>query len=160
MSVTIVGHVLPPCTVPASRITLRFPDFLGVSRGGGMVTFLDTGYLKVEHTKTERNVLGYVKHPFIVGLNMAFQTRDKLFFVLDYCAGGELFFHLVSVHHREHTAFCRSCVYICDGSWTSLCLCGGFPSTTGGLNVIESSASASHLGSLQASVDFINGSVD
>ena len=51
---------------------------------------------QVEHTKTERNVLGYVKHPFIVGLNMAFQTRDKLFFVLDYCAGGELFFHLVS----------------------------------------------------------------
>ncbi|CAM9295987.1 unnamed protein product [Sphacelaria rigidula] len=49
---------------------------------------------QVEHTKTERNVLGYVKHPFIVGLNMAFQTRDKLFFVLDYCAGGELFFHL------------------------------------------------------------------
>mmetsp|Transcript_9799 Transcript_9799/g.21211 ORF Transcript_9799/g.21211 Transcript_9799/m.21211 type:complete len:656 (-) Transcript_9799:1629-3596(-) len=49
---------------------------------------------QVEHTKTERSVLGYVKHPFIVGLNMAFQTKDKLFFVLDYCAGGELFFHL------------------------------------------------------------------
>lgn len=25
---------------------------------------------------------------------MAFQTKDKLYFVLDYCAGGELFFHL------------------------------------------------------------------
>lgn len=49
---------------------------------------------QVEHTRTERNVLGYIKHPFIVGLNMAFQTKDKLFFVLDYCAGGELFFHL------------------------------------------------------------------
>eukprot|EP00968_Pinguiococcus_pyrenoidosus_P023831 scaffold4058_cov257-Pinguiococcus_pyrenoidosus.AAC.11 len=49
---------------------------------------------QVEHTKTERSVLGYIRHPFIVGLNMAFQTRDKLFFVLDYCAGGELFFHL------------------------------------------------------------------
>jgi serine/threonine protein kinase len=49
---------------------------------------------QVEHTKTERNVLGYIKHPFIVGLNFAFQTRDKLYFVLDYCAGGELFFHL------------------------------------------------------------------
>eukprot|EP00612_Vaucheria_litorea_P005713 CAMPEP_0171460982 /NCGR_PEP_ID=MMETSP0945-20130129/5626_1 /TAXON_ID=109269 /ORGANISM="Vaucheria litorea, Strain CCMP2940" /LENGTH=526 /DNA_ID=CAMNT_0011987265 /DNA_START=456 /DNA_END=2036 /DNA_ORIENTATION=- len=49
---------------------------------------------QVEHTKTERNVLGYIRHPFIVGLNMAFQTTDKLFFVLDYCAGGELFFHL------------------------------------------------------------------
>merc|ERR1740117_2122988 len=49
---------------------------------------------QVEHTKTERSVLGYVKHPFIVGMNMAFQSRHKLYFVLDYCAGGELFFHL------------------------------------------------------------------
>lgn len=52
---------------------------------------------QVEHTKTERSVLGYVHHPFIVGLTMAFQTSDKLFFVLDYCAGGELFFHLGKV---------------------------------------------------------------
>jgi len=49
---------------------------------------------QVEHTKTERSVLGYVHHPYVVGLTMAFQTHDKLFFVLDYCAGGELFFHL------------------------------------------------------------------
>jgi len=52
---------------------------------------------QVEHTKTERSVLGYVNHPFIVGLNMAFQSKDKLYFVLDYCAGGELFFHLSKV---------------------------------------------------------------
>lgn len=49
---------------------------------------------QVAHTKTERNVLGRIDHPFIVGLNFAFQTKDKLYFVLDYCAGGELFFHL------------------------------------------------------------------
>eukprot|EP00455_Lapot_gusevi_P020628 TRINITY_DN21838_c0_g2_i1.p1 TRINITY_DN21838_c0_g2~~TRINITY_DN21838_c0_g2_i1.p1 ORF type:complete len:418 (+),score=72.88 TRINITY_DN21838_c0_g2_i1:49-1302(+) len=49
---------------------------------------------QVEHTKTERNVLEYVRHPFIVALRYAFQTRNKLYFVLDYCAGGELFFHL------------------------------------------------------------------
>ncbi|ETV99014.1 AGC protein kinase [Aphanomyces invadans] len=52
---------------------------------------------QVEHTRTERHVLGYVRHPFIVGLNYAFQTVDKLYFVLDYCAGGELFFHLGKV---------------------------------------------------------------
>lgn len=45
---------------------------------------------QVEHTKTERNVLGYVKHPFIVRMNMAFQSNDKLYFVLDYCAGGKI----------------------------------------------------------------------
>ena len=49
---------------------------------------------QVEHTKTERSVLAYVRHPFVVGLHSAFQTAEKLFFVLDYCAGGELFCHL------------------------------------------------------------------
>lgn len=49
---------------------------------------------QVQHTLTERSVLGYVRHPYIVGLNMAFQTKDKLYFVLDYCSGGELFYHL------------------------------------------------------------------
>jgi hypothetical protein len=39
---------------------------------------------QVEHTKTERNVLSRIVHPFIVGLNYAFQTQEKLYFVLDY----------------------------------------------------------------------------
>ncbi|KAK8806980.1 hypothetical protein WA158_003739 [Blastocystis sp. Blastoise] len=49
---------------------------------------------QIEHTKTERNILGKVSHPFIVNLNYAFQTRDKLYFILDFCSGGELFYHL------------------------------------------------------------------
>lgn len=49
---------------------------------------------QVEHTKTERNVLEAVSHPFIVTLRWAFQTPKKLYFVLEYCPGGELFFHL------------------------------------------------------------------
>merc|ERR1719217_1377569 len=49
---------------------------------------------QVEHTKTERNVLETVSHPFIVNLVYAFQTPKKLYFVLEYCPGGELFFHL------------------------------------------------------------------
>ncbi|KAG5180123.1 putative protein kinase [Tribonema minus] len=49
---------------------------------------------QVEHTRTERHVLGRIKHPFIVGMHYAWTTRAKVYFVLDYCAGGELFFHL------------------------------------------------------------------
>lgn len=49
---------------------------------------------QVEHTNTERRVLGSINHPFIVRLYYAFQTREKLYFVLDYASGGELFFHL------------------------------------------------------------------
>ncbi|RAW22626.1 hypothetical protein PC110_g20933 [Phytophthora cactorum] len=49
---------------------------------------------QVEHTRTERRVLASVSHPFVVCLHYAFQTKDKLYFVLDYCPGGDLFFHL------------------------------------------------------------------
>jgi len=49
---------------------------------------------QVEHTQTERTVLESAKHPFIVDLMYAFQTPKKLYFVLEYCQGGELFFHL------------------------------------------------------------------
>jgi len=47
-----------------------------------------------EHTASERHVLETVSHPFIVNLHWAFQTPTKLYMVLEYCAGGELFFHL------------------------------------------------------------------
>jgi len=40
-----------------------------------------------------------MNHPFIMKLHFAFQNVDKLFLVLDYCAGGEIFFHL-SRHRR------------------------------------------------------------
>jgi serine/threonine protein kinase len=49
---------------------------------------------QVEHTKTERRVLGYVKHPYIVRLHFAFQSKKRLYLVMNYCPGGELFFHL------------------------------------------------------------------
>jgi len=49
---------------------------------------------QVEHTKTERRVLGGTSHPFVNSLHCAFQTSGKLYLVLNYCAGGELFFHL------------------------------------------------------------------
>jgi len=49
---------------------------------------------QVEHTQAERRVLESMEHPFIVNLAYAFQTPTKLYLVLEYCAGGELFFHL------------------------------------------------------------------
>jgi serine/threonine protein kinase len=46
------------------------------------------------HTITERTVLATVPHPFIPKLHYAFQTIHKLYMVLDYANGGELFTHL------------------------------------------------------------------
>lgn len=50
---------------------------------------------EAKHVMAERNVLLVnVNHPFLVSLHYSFQTMDKLYFVLDFLNGGELFFHL------------------------------------------------------------------
>ncbi|CAD8166179.1 unnamed protein product [Paramecium octaurelia] len=46
------------------------------------------------HTQNERAILENVKNPFIVQLHYAFQTRTKLYLIMDFLIGGELFFHL------------------------------------------------------------------
>jgi len=46
------------------------------------------------HTLAEKRILQGLVHPFLVNLIYAFQTKDQLFFVMDYIDGGELFFHL------------------------------------------------------------------
>lgn len=46
------------------------------------------------HTKAERNILEAVKNPFIVDLIYAFQTGGKLYLILEYLCGGELFMQL------------------------------------------------------------------
>jgi serine/threonine-protein kinase Psk1 len=49
----------------------------------------------VEQTKTERQILESVnRHPFIVNLYYAFQDQEKLYLILEYGQGGELFTHL------------------------------------------------------------------
>jgi len=47
----------------------------------------------VERIVTEKRILSKLSHPFVVSLHWAFQTDGHLFMVLDYCAGGELFYH-------------------------------------------------------------------
>jgi serine/threonine protein kinase len=49
---------------------------------------------QVEHTKSERDILFEVRHPYIVRLRYAFQSDDKLYLVTDYYNGGTLFYHL------------------------------------------------------------------
>ncbi|KAJ3378895.1 hypothetical protein HDU84_007222 [Entophlyctis sp. JEL0112] len=50
---------------------------------------------EIEHTLCERNVLIHgLSSPFLVSLKFSFQTPEKLFLVVDYFNGGELFYHL------------------------------------------------------------------
>jgi len=44
----------------------------------------------VKYAKTERDVLTYIKHPFIISLKYAFQTPEKLFLLLEYAPGGNM----------------------------------------------------------------------
>ncbi len=122
--VNVIGDVTSSMTKePSSCIKMKLDDFqllkvIGKGSFGKVIQVRkrDSGMIyamkvlrkeniikrnQVEHTRTERHVLGYVRHPFIVGLNYAFQTSDKLYFLLDYCAGGELFFHLGKVQRFQ-----------------------------------------------------------
>lgn len=44
----------------------------------------------LRYVMTERDILAKTNHTFIMKLNFAFQTKSKLFLVLDYCPGGDL----------------------------------------------------------------------
>lgn len=46
------------------------------------------------YMKSERQILTKIDHPFVVSLKFAFQTETKLFLVMNFLNGGELFFHL------------------------------------------------------------------
>ncbi|CAI9114796.1 OLC1v1015598C1 [Oldenlandia corymbosa var. corymbosa] len=52
---------------------------------------------QAEYIIAEREILTKVDHPFIVQLRYSFQTKYRLYLVLDYVNGGQLFFQL----HRQ-----------------------------------------------------------
>ncbi|KAK4475584.1 hypothetical protein MN116_000861 [Schistosoma mekongi] len=50
---------------------------------------------EVDNVMSERNVLvKSLNHPFLCKLHFSFQSTTKLYFVLDYINGGELFYHI------------------------------------------------------------------
>ncbi|SMQ51355.1 unnamed protein product [Zymoseptoria tritici ST99CH_3D7] len=49
---------------------------------------------EVAHTLAERSVLAQINNPFIAPLKFSFQSPDKLYLVLAFVNGGELFYHL------------------------------------------------------------------
>ena len=62
----------------------------------------------VEQTRSERQILESVnRHPFVVRLYYAFQDHAKLYLLLEYAQGGELFHHLAAerMFSEETAAF-------------------------------------------------------
>lgn len=51
-------------------------------------------YDQIESTKLEKDILLRAQHPFLVGMDYVFQTDMKIFFVMRFVRGGELFMQL------------------------------------------------------------------
>jgi len=49
---------------------------------------------QVQHIRESLKIISQIRHPFIMKIKSAFQTSDKLYMILDFINGGELFYHL------------------------------------------------------------------
>jgi serum/glucocorticoid-regulated kinase 2 len=49
---------------------------------------------QIENTLLEKKILQSLEHPFLVGLVFCFQTEDRIYFIMPFLRGGELFQHL------------------------------------------------------------------
>ena len=66
---------------------------------------------RLQRVITEKRILARLQHPFVVSLHWAFQTTTHLFLVLDFCGGGELFFHML---HRGRFEDADGKFYFCE----------------------------------------------
>jgi len=48
----------------------------------------------VESLTVEKLILLQVNHPFIIGMDYVFQKAFRIYFIMDFIQGGELFKHL------------------------------------------------------------------
>lgn len=46
---------------------------------------------KVKRVLAEQEILSSANHPFIVSLYHSFQSQDHVYFIMEYCSGGEFF---------------------------------------------------------------------
>ena len=72
---------------------------------------------RIVHTKAEKAILSHVNHPFLVALKYAFQNETKLYFVMEFMKGGELFQHLrIKKRFSEaQTKFIAGCIVLALG---------------------------------------------
>jgi serum/glucocorticoid-regulated kinase 2 len=52
---------------------------------------------QISNVVLEKKILESLQHEFLVGLICCFQTKERIFFVLPFLRGGELFTHLRNV---------------------------------------------------------------
>lgn len=69
---------------------------------------------QLEHTKTEKMILEHVNHHFLVRLVYAFQTPEKIYFVMEFMKGGELYQHLIKLDRfsENQAKFYAACIIL------------------------------------------------
>lgn len=60
-----------------------------------------------DNIKLEKDILFKVSHPFIVGMEYVFQNDARIYFIMEFVTGGELFRHLIKIKrfNEEQTKF-------------------------------------------------------
>jgi len=56
---------------------------------------------QLDSLKLEKEILYNINHPFIVSMEYVFQDSVRIFFLMDFVEGGELFRHLVKVRRFQ-----------------------------------------------------------
>ena len=49
---------------------------------------------QIEYTLLEKRILESLEHPFLINMTYFFQTPERIYFVMPFMQGGELFHHL------------------------------------------------------------------
>ena len=57
------------------------------------------------HTKAERSILENMNSSFIIQLNYAFQTADKLYLVMEFMIGGNIYQYYYCNFHEKGSCF-------------------------------------------------------
>lgn len=52
-------------------------------------------YEQLESAKLERHILSSSNHPFIVGMEYVFQNEVRIYFLMNFVKGGELFKQII-----------------------------------------------------------------
>lgn len=71
------------------------PSSTGIFALKAMDKSLISQWKKMDYVMNEKEILSMIDHPFIMKMHYSFSTKNYLNLVLDFCPGGELFFHIV-----------------------------------------------------------------
>jgi serine/threonine protein kinase len=95
-------------TIPFQRAASVYshdPDSTGIYALKSMDKSLIAQCKKTDYVMNEQEIMESLDHPFIMKIHYSFTTKNYLNLVLDFCPGGELFFHIVKMKRlKENVA--------------------------------------------------------